>query len=275
MKGKSLSIRRINKDMKEINQNPIEGIGIYSLDNDPMKYVVNIKLMNGPYKNYCVQLLLTFPETYPSKPPKILIYPDQAIDGQYHHHIFPDNSLKDENGHNFKKFCFDLLDNDFMSTKVENSGWNPSYTISSILLQVQNFLSDPDMHGHIPNEYKIAQLMDSMKTYSRKFKIINEQRKEEIIVHTWENPFPEMFEKKQGEKAEIKNEIIINPEEKLKMQQIKDNLTCFMLKVNYIDDPEILLGYPIIQNIIFGITEKRELFPIPELLTYDGYMAQI
>ena len=162
-----------------------------------------------------------------------------------------------------------------MSTKVENSGWNPSYTISSILLQVQNFLSDPDMHGHIPNEYKIAQLMDSMKTYSRKFKIINEQRKEEIIVHTWENPFPEMFEKKQGEKAEIKNEIIIDTEEKLKMQQIKDNLTCFMLKVNYIDDPEILLGYPIIQNIIFGITEKRELFPIPELLTYDGYMAQI
>ena len=231
--------------------------------------------MNGPYKNYCVQLLLTFPETYPSKPPKILIYPDQAIDGQYHHHIFPDNSLKDENGHNFKKFCFDLLDNDFMSTKVENSGWNPSYTISSILLQVQNFLSDPDMHGRIPNEYKIEQLMDSMKTYSRKFKIINEQRKEEIIVHTWENPFPEMFEKKQGEKAEIKNEIIIDTEEKLKMQQIKDNLTCFMLKVNYIDDPEILLGYPIIQNIIFGITEKRELFPIPELLTYDGYMAQI
>ena len=44
MKGKSLSILRINKDMKEINQNPVEGIGISSLDNDPMKYVVNIKL---------------------------------------------------------------------------------------------------------------------------------------------------------------------------------------------------------------------------------------
>ena len=95
MKGKSLAIRRINKDMKEINQNPIEGIGISSLDNDPMKYVVNIKLMNGPYKDYCVQLYLTFPETYPSKPPKILIYPGQAIDGQYHHHIFDDYSLID------------------------------------------------------------------------------------------------------------------------------------------------------------------------------------
>ena len=52
MSGRSLALRRINKDMKEINQNPIEGVGICSLDNDPMKYVVNIKLMNGPYKGY-------------------------------------------------------------------------------------------------------------------------------------------------------------------------------------------------------------------------------
>ena len=48
-----------------------------------------------------------------------------------------------------------------------------------------------------------------------------------------------------------------------------------MLKLNYIDDPDILLGYPIIQNKIYGKKEKIELFPIPELLTYDGYMAQI
>ena len=116
MSGKSIAVKRINKDMKEITQYPKEGIGIVSLNDDPMKYIVNIKLMEGPYKNYCVQLLLTFPETYPSKRPKILIYPDQAIDGQYHHHIFQD-STKDENNHYFKKFCFDLLDNDFMDTK--------------------------------------------------------------------------------------------------------------------------------------------------------------
>ena len=262
--------------MKEINQSPIEGIGISSLDNDPMKYVVNIKLMNGPYKDYCVQLLLTFPETYPSKPPKMLIYPDQAIDGQYHHHIFDDYSLRDENGHKFKKFCFDLLDNDFMSTKDENTGWNPSYTISSILLQVQNFISDPDMHGYIPDKNKIKELMDSMKNYSRKFKIINEQGKEEIVIHKWDNPFPKMFqkeEKKDENKEEKKDEI--SEKEKIKMQQIKDNLTCFMLKLNYIDDPEILLGYPVIQNKINGIKQKIELYSIPELLTYDGYMAQI
>ena len=136
MKGRVLALKRINKDMKEITQFPIEGIGIAPLDNDGMKYVVNIRLMMGLYAGYCVQLLLTFSDNYPSKPPKILIYPGQAIDGQYHHHIFYDNT-KDKNGLRFKKFCFDLLDNDFMSTNVERSRWNPSYSISSLLLQVQ------------------------------------------------------------------------------------------------------------------------------------------
>ena len=237
MSSKSLAIRRISKDIKEITKSPIEGIGIAQLENNIMKYVINIRLMTGPYKDYCVQLLLTFPETYPSKPPKILIYPDQAIDGQYHHHIFQDN-LRDEKGHYFKKFCFDLLDNDFMSKKEENSGWNPSYTISSLLLQVQNFISDPDMHGYIPPENKIKQLMDSMKSYSRKLKIVNDQGKTEIITHTWTKPFPEMYvvEKEEEKKEENKNEIINEEEQKkkIRIQQIKDNLTCFMLKLNYL-----------------------------------------
>ena len=114
---KALALKRINKDIKEIINSPVEGIGIISLDNDPMKYIVNIQLMTGIYKGYCLQLLLTFSDNYPTKPPKILIYPDQAIDGQYHHHIFGDSST-DEKGHHFKKFCFDLLENDFMSIQL-------------------------------------------------------------------------------------------------------------------------------------------------------------
>ena len=276
MSKKSIAIRRINKDMKEIIKSPIEGIGIVSLGNDLMKYIVNIKLMEGPYKNYCVQLLLTFPESYPTNPPKILIYPNQAIDGQYHHHIFQDNT-KDENGAYFKKFCFDLLDNDFMSTKnEENTGWNPSYTISSLLLQVQNFLCDPDMHGHIPNENKIKQLFDSMNSYQRSFEIENDEGQKEIKIHTWNKPYPEMYVKNVNEKKdEIKEKEDKIDKNAQKLQQIKENLTCFMLKVNYIDDPDILLGYPIIQSKAQFGKDKIELYPIPELLTYDGYMAQI
>ena len=266
--GRALAIKRINKDMKEIIKSPIEGIGIVSIDNDPMKYAVNLRLMQGPYEGYCLQLLLTFADNYPSRPPKILIYPNQEISGEYHHHIF-----NDSNG--FKKFCFDLLDNDFMSISAEHSGWNPSYSISSLLLQVQNFIADPDMHGYLPPKEKINRLMNSMKDYKQIFKIKN-QNEETEIVHTWENPYPEMYFKKFDKNNNNKNNEndIKDKENEQKMKIIKENLTCFMLKLNYIEDPDILLGYPIIQKKGLG-KNKIELYPIPEMLTYDGFMSQI
>ena len=270
MSGKLIAIKRINNDMKEIIKNPIEGIGIISLSNDIMNYIVNIKLLQGPYTNFCIQLLLTFPDNYPTVPPKILIYPNQALDGYYHHHIFVDHKKADENGCLFKKLCFDLLDNDFMSTKDEGTGWNPGYTISSLLLQVQTFLCEPDLHGNIPDKHKIEQLMNSMNNYQRSFKIINDKGEEEIITHTWSNPYPKMFIKKENEENNTNEK---KDKDFLRIQQIKENLTCFMLKTNYLDDPDILLGYPIIQNQ--AGKDKIELYPIPELLTYEGFIQQI
>ena len=353
-KTRMIALKRISKDIQEITKNPVEGIGIIQYENDFLKYIINIKLMNGVYKGFCLQLLLTFTESYPTNPPKILIFPGQNFDGRYHHHVFSDHD-------GFYKFCFDLLENDFMKTDEENTGWNPSYTISSLLIQVQNFLCEPDLHRDIP-QYLIDKFFDSMKIYSREFK----DSEGKIVIHTWENPYPKMYfkeeeEKKKDEKKEedkkeedkkeeeddeekddekgkdgnnednkdkkinktineleteedIMNEIkemekkrdsgvkinkkrltklkkmleaakdkVIREEEKKKEEEdkkrlfeIQENLTCFMLKLNYIEDPDILLGYPIIQKITGkGLKTKIELYPIPELLTYDGFIAQI
>ncbi len=38
-----------------------------------------------------------------------------------------------------------------------------------------------------------------------------------------------------------------------------------MLKYNYIDNPEILLGYPIVQNKKVYGKNKIDLYPFPEL----------
>ena len=426
-KSKLISLKRIEKDISEINTNPIEGIGIIKYEDDFMKYIVNIKLLNGIYEGYCIQLLLTFTEYYPVKPPKILIFPNQEFGGTYHHHIFPDKD-------GFRKFCFDLLDNDFMNTNEANTGWNPSYTISSLLLQVQNFLSDPDM-SHIPSKEQINYLLNSMKSYERTFLDENGN----VIIHTWENPYPPMFgyenkknkvneisdiniktetkinlneekdknikiddetqqkneneinnvtekdkngnmmtnffsyigsfipsspftfmskkednksidnneeSEKEEEKLEDrnsdiditfneninnimtdKNEIInieknncidiyevrnkleeektleeerkeleeqkkleeekkklelekkleeekkIEEEKKKRKEEIKQNLSCFLLRVNIIDDKDICLGYPLKQLLALG--DKIECVPIPEILSYEGYLSQI
>ena len=89
-KNKLISMKRIEKDISEIRKHPIKGIGIIQYENDFMKYIVNIQLLTGIYEGYCLQLLLTFTEYYPVKPPKILIFPNQSFDNSYHHHIFND-----------------------------------------------------------------------------------------------------------------------------------------------------------------------------------------
>ena len=271
----SLAKMRINKDMKEIINNPLEGIGIAPIDDNLMRYVINMRLMAGPYEGYCVQLLLIFSDNYPTKTTKILIYPNQAINGNYHHHIFIGGGyFGNEDYSRYKKFCFDLLDNDFMPTNEAKTGWNPSYSISSLLLQVQNFIADPDMGGHVPSKQLIQNLFDSMNTYTNTFNIKDENGKTIQKIHTWKNPYPEMYFKQKEKEKEKEDDIKENDEEN-NLEQIKENLTCFMLKVNYIDDPEILLGYPIVRNQInIGRKNRLELYPIPELLTYDGFEAQ-
>ena len=272
MSNRIKALKRINIDIKAINEAPIEGIGIASIGEDLMRYVINMRLMNGPYEGYCVQLLLIFTDNYPVKPPKILIYPNQAINGEYHHHIFDNNSHDEYN--NFKKFCFDLLDNDFMPTMAEKTGWNPGYSISFLLLQVQNFISDPDMGKYVPSKILIDKLMKSMDSYTRTFEVSTEDG---IIkkVHTWKNPYPEMYFKKQSKEKENseKNKTEDEKKEEIRLQQLKENLNCFMLKVNYIDDKNILLGYPIVSKKKLG-NKLLELYPIPELLTYEGFEAQ-
>ena len=222
MCSKNLSTKRINHDIKEIYKNPIEGIGIISLENDIKKYVVNLKLLTGPYKDYCLQLLLTFPDEYPINPPKILIYPEQLFDNLYHRHIF-NHDNKDENGKCFKKLCLDLLDNDFMYTKTENTGWNPSYTISTLLMQVKIFLANPDMsEKSMPNTYQIEELMESMNNYKRTF-IIRDENVEIIKTHTWKDPFPKMYLK--GKELSNKTDDILSVEKKI--NQRKFNMLYF------------------------------------------------
>jgi len=204
-KSKLIAMKRISKDIAEITKNPIKGIGIARYGDDSMKYIVNIKILTGIYEGYCLQLLLTFSEYYPTKPPKIQIFPNQSFSQTYHHHIFDDQ-------HGFKKFCFDLLENDFMNINEANTGWNPSYTISSLLLQVQNFLSDPDMDSsHLPNKSQIQYLLDSVNNYVRTFPDENGNE----IIHTWDYPFPPMFgveakekekEKEKEDEKEVNNE---------------------------------------------------------------------
>jgi hypothetical protein len=71
------------------------------------------------------------------------------------------------------------------------------------------------------------------------------------------------------EKEQMKVEVIDR-----KKEMIKENLTCYFFRENFIDNPEILLGYPIVQSKSMYGKEKIELYPIPQLLTYEAFQMQ-
>lgn len=262
---KVIALKRIANDMKELAKCPLEGIGVSAIDIDHMQFVVNMQLMTGPYEGYKVQLLMTMSEEYPIKPPKMLIFPGQKIGmGGYHHHIF-------QGAKGYMRFCIDLLDNDFqMNTNQQHTGWNPAYTISTILLQVQNFIGNPDM-SQIPCKSSIQKLMKSMDSYTRTF-VLRDEKGEQKIVHTWQDPYPKMYSSKnqmEEEESEVKDKL------ERKKETIKENLTCYLLRDNYIENSGVLLGYPVINIKSTYGKDKIELYPIPELLTYEAYKMQM
>ena len=263
MSKRLIAIKRVTNDLKELNKCPLEGIGVAQIDNDPLKFVVNIELMSGPYIGYKVQLLMTMSENYPINPPKLLIYPNQMIGEHYHHHIFRTYHEKEY----YYKFCINLLENEFnMDTNEEHTGWNPAYTISSILLQVQNFISDPDMHN-MPSQHEIDLLMKSMDNYQRPFFDGEKQ-----VIHAWKNPFPKMHYSNDNDKNKMDKMKVIMIDRKKEM--IVENLTCYFFRENFIDNSEILLGYPIVQSRSVYGKDKIELYPIPQLLTYEAFQMQ-
>jgi len=81
--------------------------------------------------------------------------------------------------------------------------------------------------------------------------------------------------KEDGDKLininEITSEVsLINLTENTKEKfEIKNNLTCYVTKSNYLDDNSIILGYPIF--IQYGNRKFNDYIPIPEILSYDAF----
>ena len=111
-----------------------------------------------------------------------------------------------------------------------------------------------------------------MDNYVRTF-TVKEANGEKVVVHTWHQPYPKMHYS-----TKIDNDITPETpqgEYNKRMKEIRENLTCYMLKYNYIDNQDILLGYPIVQNKNVYGKNKLELYPIPELLSFEVFNAQI
>eukprot|EP01091_Cochliopodium_minus_P010396 TRINITY_DN2741_c0_g1_i1.p1 TRINITY_DN2741_c0_g1~~TRINITY_DN2741_c0_g1_i1.p1 ORF type:complete len:1424 (+),score=488.80 TRINITY_DN2741_c0_g1_i1:31-4272(+) len=119
-KFKSSKARLMHDYQEVLNAKDIYTVSAAPLDNDIFIWHANIKGMpDTAYENAIFHLIIKFPKEYPNNPPEITL--TETI---LHPNVFG-NTL-----------CLDILS----SEKKEFSGWSSSYSVLSILLQLQAFL---------------------------------------------------------------------------------------------------------------------------------------
>ncbi|RIA89811.1 ubiquitin-conjugating enzyme/RWD-like protein [Glomus cerebriforme] len=88
---------------------------------DLLTWQVGIPGKKGtPWENGVYKMVMTFPEDYPSKPPKCKFIP-----ALFHPNVYPSGTV-----------CLSILN--------EEEGWKPAITIKQILLGIQNLLDEPN-----------------------------------------------------------------------------------------------------------------------------------
>ncbi|KAH9260887.1 hypothetical protein BASA82_001085, partial [Batrachochytrium salamandrivorans] len=128
-------------DLKEMRDNPPEGCSAAPVSEDNL-LIWNASII-GPddsaWEGGIFSLRLTFPEMYPTKPPRV-----RFVCEMFHPNVYSDGNL-----------CLDII----------QDNWSPIYTVSSILTSIQSLLTDPNaaspanpeaakMYVENPKEYR-------------------------------------------------------------------------------------------------------------------------
>ncbi|CAF1092458.1 unnamed protein product [Adineta ricciae] len=261
--AKIAATKRIMRDLRDLDRNPIPGIGVTCPDeSDPFVLHCNILINDGPYKDIIVHLVLHIPDNYPLAGPAGNVAPGLEFNSRYHAHIHDDHS----NGH---ALCNDLLTNYAAHFRIvdggaqkQASGWSPGYTLSTVLLQLVTFFADPDFHYATISPESIAALKRTVEAFQCT-----------TCGHTYPQPNPTIVDYKSAEKVgkdQQSNEN--NQAEMQNLAELMEKLTCGVTKQNLFDD-KISLGYPLlIKRDSYGRLWSDVVL---ELISYDAYVSEI
>ena len=166
MSGRATSF--ITGEMKKIMKDPIEGIYVEYKDESNI-FVWTVWMEGAPdtyYEGGIFHLELTFPETFPNQPPEL-----RFISKMWHPNVYPDG-----------KVCISILHQPGDGELDDESAdirWNPTQSITSVLLSVQSLLCDPYFSSPA-NTDAMVMCRDRREQYKRKCKEISEISKREV-----------------------------------------------------------------------------------------------
>jgi ubiquitin-protein ligase len=153
--------KRLMKDIKELNLNPIQGIHLEPTDNLFIQYATITGPPDTPYEGYMWRVRLNFPPDYPFKPPTATF-----LNKIFHPNI----------GYDSGSVCISILKEDASSLGDPLlQSWNPSLNISGILQSIQTML--PDGNSDSPLNVDAAKLLRNNRA------AYNDKVRQEARIH--------------------------------------------------------------------------------------------
>lgn len=130
----SAAIVKIVKDLKSIQEEPVEGVFCEFVDDsDVFEWRIFFEGPEGtPYQGGIFEARMKFPQDYPMSPPSLTI-----VSQFWHPNVYKDGRV-----------CISILHspgNDPMSGELPEERWMPTQTVSTIMLSFQSMLSDPNL----------------------------------------------------------------------------------------------------------------------------------
>ena len=127
------SVKSIKRQFVNLRKNPNSLFSIMLTDDI---FIWNILFFGPPdtiYENGIFRAKMTFPKDFPNSPPVV-----QFVDNIFHPNIYPDG-----------KVCISILHDgeDVYGYESASERWNPSHSVSSILLSIISMLPNPNFES--------------------------------------------------------------------------------------------------------------------------------
>ncbi|KAI9205893.1 uncharacterized protein BJ171DRAFT_54910 [Polychytrium aggregatum] len=227
----------------EFQRNPVPGVSIHQISS--RVFHVNTRLLDGPYEGICVHWELSIPNDYPYAPPMGAMTKSYRFNTTHHHHVYDGIGI-----------CADWFGNfSYMSQSAGvGCGWTPSCDFVGLMINTQVFLADPD--GVVLSARDVQKLRNMDQAFECS-----------SCPHKTAAPHPPLAvfdpEALQGRRQRE-----LTRDEKI-TERARNELMCSVSKLNFVDEEEMCLGYPINLSIDRFKRPHSELYPEP--VSYTAY----
>jgi len=155
-RAQSYGIQRLLRDYKEVMQNPLPTITARPLEDNLFEWHCNMMApMTSKFAGAIFHLILYIPENYPTMPPQVRLMTEIPHGNVFREGQFASKKIVGKHKREAYYVCCNMLVSEYCGYGGQKThkyqGWSPAYSIQSILIQLQAFLTDTRSWGSVSN----------------------------------------------------------------------------------------------------------------------------